>query len=134
MLILSSGKLVGFDQMCEEFGLDELNSEFLSDVLQEAGRLGSEVIAPLNIVGDEKGVTMDENGERDARGSLTPIGNTLTMDGRHCRSTKNTAARACPNCLGTATEEIWQSSNISFSLCPLLTHGAVDALEKAWIR
>jgi len=35
-----------------------------------------------------------------------------------------------PRVLATATEEIWQSSNLGFSLCPLLTHGAVDAIEK----
>ena len=35
-----------------------------------------------------------------------------------------------PKLLATATEEIWQSSSLAFSLCPLLTHGAVEALEK----
>ena len=30
--------------------------------------------------------------------------------------------------LFTATEEIWQSSSLGFSLCSLLTHGAADAL------
>ena len=33
-----------------------------------------------------------------------------------------------PKVLFTATEEVWQSSNLGFSLCSLLTHGAVDAL------
>ena len=35
-----------------------------------------------------------------------------------------------PKILGTATEEIWQSANLAFSLCPLLTHGAIDAIER----
>jgi alkylation response protein AidB-like acyl-CoA dehydrogenase len=35
-----------------------------------------------------------------------------------------------PKVIATAAEEIWQSANLAFSLCPLLTHGAVDALEK----
>ena len=41
-------ELIGFDKMCEEAGLDEVNSELVSAVLEEAGRFGSEVIAPLN--------------------------------------------------------------------------------------
>jgi alkylation response protein AidB-like acyl-CoA dehydrogenase len=35
-----------------------------------------------------------------------------------------------PRIVGTAIEEVWQSANLSFSLCPLLTHGAIDALEE----
>ncbi len=35
-----------------------------------------------------------------------------------------------PKILATAVSEVWQSSNLGFSLCSLLTHGAVEALLK----
>src|SRR5207245_7742454 len=34
-----------------------------------------------------------------------------------------------PQVIATAAGEIWNSSNLAFGLCPLLTHGAIDAIE-----
>ena len=34
-----------------------------------------------------------------------------------------------PQVLVTAVQEIWASANLAFKLCPMLTHGAVHALE-----
>ena len=42
-------------------GYDELDAEFTGAILGEAAKISSEVIAPLNTVGDQEGVTM-ENG------------------------------------------------------------------------
>ena len=58
--------LVDFDRMAREAGLDDVNSELLSAILEEAARLGSEVIAPLNTVGDELGAKLDEEVSRFA--------------------------------------------------------------------
>ena len=49
-------ELVGFDQLCEHAGLDEVNTELAFAVLEEANRMGTEVIAPLNVVADREGV------------------------------------------------------------------------------
>jgi len=123
-------QLVGFDQLCEEGGLTDVNSELAAAILEEAGRLGSEVIAPLNVVGDREGAKMDENGVREAPGFAEAYRqyrdngwSSLPFDEKH-------GGQGMPKIIGTAAEEIWQSSNLGFSLCPLLTHGAVDALEK----
>ena len=42
-------------------GYQELDSEFTFAVLEEAGKLASNVLAPLNAVGDKEGCTL-ENG------------------------------------------------------------------------
>ena len=42
-------------------GYDELEPEFTSAVLEEAGKISSEVLHPLNVVGDTQGCTL-ENG------------------------------------------------------------------------
>ena len=44
-------ELIDFDQMCAQAGLDEMNAELAFAVLEEANRMGSELIAPLNVVG-----------------------------------------------------------------------------------
>jgi acyl-CoA dehydrogenase len=35
-----------------------------------------------------------------------------------------------PLVLGTAVDEMWASANLAFKLCPMLTKGAVEALEQ----
>ena len=34
-----------------------------------------------------------------------------------------------PQLVATAVEEMWHSSNLAFDLCPLLTQGAIEAIE-----
>ncbi|HYJ41117.1 MAG TPA: acyl-CoA dehydrogenase, partial [Steroidobacteraceae bacterium] len=34
-----------------------------------------------------------------------------------------------PNVLGTAVEELWASANLAFKLCPMLTQGAIEAIQ-----
>ncbi len=42
-------------------GYDELDRDFTSAVLEEAGKIAADVLAPLNAVGDRQGCTL-ENG------------------------------------------------------------------------
>jgi alkylation response protein AidB-like acyl-CoA dehydrogenase len=123
-------ELIDFDKMCEEGGLDEVNGELLTAILEEAGRLGSEVIAPLNVVGDQQGVTLDENGVKESPGFADAYRQFIDNGWPSLPFAEEYGGQGMPKLLGTATEEIWQSSSLAFSLCPLLTHGAVDALEK----
>ncbi len=123
-------ELIGFDEMCEEGGLDDVNSELLSAILEEAGRLANEVIAPLNVVGDQHGVTMDEKGVREAPGFADAYRQFVDNGWPSLPFDEKYGGQGMPKLLGTAAEEVWQSSNLAFSVCPLLTHGAVDALEK----
>ena len=44
-------EVLGFEQMCADAGLEDINAELADAILEEAGKLGSEVFAPLNAVG-----------------------------------------------------------------------------------
>jgi alkylation response protein AidB-like acyl-CoA dehydrogenase len=123
-------ELVEFDRMCEEGGLADVNSELAAAVLEEAGRFGSEVIAPLNVVGDREGATLDETGVRETAGFSEAYRQYVENGWSALPFDEEYGGQGMPKILGTAAEEVWQSSNLGFSLCPLLTHGAVDALEK----
>ena len=62
------GELVGFDDLCEAGGLEDINVELASAVLEEAARLAGEVVAPLNEVGDREGATVGDDGVRETPG------------------------------------------------------------------
>jgi len=123
-------ELVDFDRMCEEGGLADVNSELAAAILEEAGRFGSEVIAPLNVIGDREGATLDETGVRETAGFSEAYRQYVENGWSSLPFGEEYGGQGMPKILGTAAEEVWQSSNLGFSLCPLLTHGAVDALEK----
>jgi len=123
-------ELVEFDKMCEAGGLTDVNSELAAAILEEAGRLGSEAIAPLNVVGDREGATLDETGVRETPGFAEAYRQYTENGWSSLPFDEEYGGQGMPKIIGTAAEEVWQSSNLGFSLCPLLTHGAVDALEK----
>ncbi|NNJ65612.1 MAG: acyl-CoA dehydrogenase, partial [Xanthomonadales bacterium] len=113
--------LIGLEQIVGEAGLDEVNSDLVSAVLEEAGRLGSEVIAPLNEVGDRKGATLDDIGVRETPGFAEAYRQYIENGWSSLQFDEEHGGQGMPKILGTATEEIWQSANLAFSLCPLLT-------------
>jgi len=122
--------LIGFDRLCEEGGLEEVNSELVTAILEEASRLAAEVIAPLNVVGDREGATLDEIGVRETPGFADAYRQYVEGGWASLPFREEYGGQGMPKLVGTAAEEVWQSANLSFSLCPLLTHGAADALEQ----
>jgi alkylation response protein AidB-like acyl-CoA dehydrogenase len=120
--------LIDFDQLCAAGGLDEINTEFAGAVLEEANRLGTEVIAPLNTVGDHQGATLDEVGVHETEGFKEAYWQLVEGGWPGLPFPEEFGGQGMPKVIATAAEEVWQSSNLAFSLCALLTHGAIDAL------
>ncbi|HEY9134002.1 MAG TPA: acyl-CoA dehydrogenase C-terminal domain-containing protein [Dyella sp.] len=105
--------------------------DLLDAVLEEAGRLSEQVLAPTNGPGDEEGCRYDKSTQT----VVTPKGFKEAFrafaDGGWAGLTQAEAfgGQALPNALGTATMEIFQSGNLAWSLYPLLSEGACHALE-----
>ena len=112
-------------------GGDGHTRDLLDAVLEEAGRLSEQVLAPTNAAGDEQGCHYDKTsrtvttpkGFKDAFKQFAEGGWAgLTM-------AEEFGGQALPSVLGTATTELFQSGNLSWSLYPLLSEGACHALE-----
>ncbi len=123
-------ELIDFDRLCADGGLEEVNTELASAVLEEAARLAGEVVAPLNVVGDREGAKLEADGVHETRGFGEAYRQYAEGGWAALPFSEEYGGQGMPKVLGTAAEEVWQSANLAFSLCPLLTHGAVDALEK----
>src|SRR5687767_7213101 len=106
-------------------GLDE---DTVRAIVEEAGKLATEVLDPLNRVGDRQG-------SRLVDGTVaTPPGWKEAYD-RFVAG--GWSALPCPEEYGgqglagagsMAAVQNWDAANLSFGLCPLLTQGAIDAL------
>ena len=110
-------------------GFEEAGPELVDAVLEEAGKLASEVIAPLNQSGDQEGCRFENGVVRTAKGFRQAYGlyveggwNALPFDPDH-------GGQGLPWTLAMAVQEMWHAANMSFGLCPLLTQGAVALLQ-----
>lgn len=117
--------VVGFDGLpkMQEMGADDIRL-----ILESAGKLASEVIAPLNASGDretsrfENGGVKTPKGFRDAYAQYRDGGwNGIPFDEAH-------GGQGLPWMVAFAVFEMWQSANMSFGLCPLLNQAAVEAI------
>ena len=109
-------------------GYDELEPDFTSAILEEAGKLTSEVLAPLNAVGDkegcrlENGVIYTPTGFKDAFGKVKEGGwPGLDMPEQY-------GGQNMPYVIGTAVGEMFSASNQAFTMYQGLTHGAASAI------
>ncbi len=110
-------------------GYDELDRDITSAVLEEAGKLTSELLAPLNAVGDKEGCTLENGVVR------TPTGFKAAFDqvreggwtGLDCDP--DYGGQGMPHLIGTAVGEMFASSNMAFNMYQGLTHGAYSAIH-----
>jgi len=110
-------------------GYAELDADFTSAVLEEAGKVASEVLAPLNTVGDTEGCHLENGVVR------TPTGFKAAFDqvreggwtGLDCDP--DYGGQGMPYTLGTAVGEIFVSANMAFNMYQGLTHGAYSAIH-----
>ncbi|MGY8873125.1 MAG: acyl-CoA dehydrogenase [Pseudomonadales bacterium] len=122
--------IVEFPLICDRLGQDQLNSGLNDAILEEAARLGSEVLAPLNQIGDQAGAQMTEFGVQETAGFKAAYQQFVDNGWPSLAGDPAYGGQGLPKTLSTAVMEIWQSSNMAFSLCPLLTQGAVEAVSE----
>jgi alkylation response protein AidB-like acyl-CoA dehydrogenase len=110
-------------------GFEEVNFELAAAILDEAGKFANGVLSPLNPVGDREGCRWSEDGVctasgwRDAYRHFAEGGwNALSCDPAF-------GGQGLPRVVSALVEEMWNGANVAFGLCPMLTHGAIEALE-----
>ncbi len=99
-------------------------------MLEAAGQFSTEVLAPLNRSGDTQGARY-ENGRVFAPAGFADAYRQFAAGGwNSLAADPEVGGQGMPKALETAVFEIIQSANLSFSLCPMLTQGAIEAIEK----
>ncbi|MEO9575419.1 MAG: acyl-CoA dehydrogenase C-terminal domain-containing protein [Tateyamaria sp.] len=109
-------------------GYDELEADFTSAILEEAGKLTAGVLAPLNVVGDtegcrlENGIVYTPTGFKDAFEQVKEGGwPGLDMP-------EQFGGQNMPVVIGSAVGEMFSSANMAFTMYQGLTHGAASAI------
>jgi acyl-CoA dehydrogenase len=107
----------------------DLSLEDAQTIIAEAGRLAADIIAPLNRVGDKHpakvvdGVVSTPPGWTEAYKAWCEGGwNALT-------GPQEFGGQGLPMVMAVATAEMLNAACLSFALCPLLTNGAIEAIN-----
>ncbi|WP_166417385.1 acyl-CoA dehydrogenase C-terminal domain-containing protein [Cochlodiniinecator piscidefendens] len=110
-------------------GYNDLEADFTSAVFEEAGKIASQVLEPLNAVGDqqgcrlENGVVYPPDGFKAAFDQMREGGWTaLDLDPDY-------GGQGMPYLMGTAVGEMFSSANQAFTMYQGLTHGAYAAIH-----
>lgn len=107
---------------------DDLTSDLIAAVLEEAGRYASEVLAPLNRSGDEEGSRLTEEGVVTPKGFKEAYAQFAEGGWAGACFPEELGGMGLPRAMAVAISEMTQSANMSFGLCPMLTLGAIEAL------
>ena len=112
-------------------GLEDANAELIDAVLEEAGRFSNTVLAPLNAVGDQTGCKLDTaTGEvTTAPGFKEAYAQFIEGGWTGLTAAPEFGGQGMPETLGMALSEMVSAANLSWSLFPMLSHGAVEALK-----
>ena len=118
------------DGLAKLEAFEHVEADVVDQLLAEAARFAEEVIAPLNRIGDTEGSRRLDDGSvvtptgfREAYRAYVEAGwGAVSIDPTY-------GGGGFPHLVGLVIEEMFASACLSWSLCPLLTQGAINMLS-----
>ncbi len=121
-------ELAGLDQVAKLPGCEEASADLVDQILEESGRFCAEVLAPLNQSGDAEGSKWDKGQVATPKGFIDAYKQFVEGGWNALQFPPEFGGQGLPKLVATPVMEMWKAANMSFSLCPLLTGGAIEAL------
>jgi len=110
-------------------GYDELDPDFLTAILNECGKINTDVLAPLNAIGDTQGCTLENGVVRTPDGFKDAFEQVKEGGWTGIDCDPEFGGQGLPYLIGTAVGEMFASSNMAFGMYQGLTHGAYSAIH-----
>ena len=123
-------ELVGLDDIAALPGCEEITPDLVDAVLEEAGNFATGVLDPINIPGDRIGAKLDKNAVTAAPGFKAAFKQFSEGGWTGLNCDPQYGGQGLPHIISAHTSEMWNSANMAFCLCPMLTAGVVAALMR----
>ena len=127
LLALNHG--AGLKAAVEAGHYGDFDPDVTAAVLEEAGKIASDVLAPLNRSGDQHGIKLADNKVTTAPGWPDAYRRWIEGGWNAVSGPEEFGGQGLPLAINAACTEIWSAANMAFGLCPLLTLSAIEALD-----
>jgi alkylation response protein AidB-like acyl-CoA dehydrogenase len=122
-------ELASLEDIARLPGYEDVNVDLATAILEEAGKFARGVLSPLNRSGDVEGARWDPAGVRTAAGWRNAYSRFVDSGWNALSCSSEYGGQGLPRAVSALVEEMWNGANVSLALCPMLTRGAIEALE-----
>src|SRR6266446_3761127 len=118
----------GFAQALADDLYGDLSGDVVEAVLAEAGKFATDILAPLNVIGDREGAHFHDGAVTTAPGWKEAYHAWAKSGWNALAAPAQWGGQELPHALNAACLEMWNSAAMAFGLGPVLTMAAIDAL------
>ncbi|MEK9670984.1 MAG: acyl-CoA dehydrogenase [Rhodospirillaceae bacterium] len=120
--------IAGLEAISRLPGCGDATPDLVDAILDEAGKFGRDVMAPLNHSGDQQGCVLENGVVRMPAGFADAYRQFAEAGWNGIWAPEEWGGQGLPTLVATAVSEIWHSANLSLALCPMLTSSAIELL------
>jgi len=124
-------ELAGLDKIAQIPGFEDAGVDTAQAVLEESAKFNEGVVAPLNWSGDQDHGSWDNGVVRASKGFKEAYQALAEGGWQGLQQPVEYGGQGLPKTIGAACIEQTTAANLSFSLCSILTGGAIEALITA---
>lgn len=122
-------ELAGMAEVSGLPGYAEATPDVIDAILDESAKFTRDVLAPLNFSGDREGARWADKQVTTPKGFKEAYAQFVENGWNALSGSPEYGGQGLPKVISAAAQEMWQSSNMAFALCPMLTMGGIEALE-----
>jgi alkylation response protein AidB-like acyl-CoA dehydrogenase len=128
-ILFSLRHVAGLDEAIAQGAFGDLDWDTVASVIGEAGRFATDVIAPLNRTGDLEGAKCENGVVTTPKGFKQAYKQWVEGGWAGVTASAEQGGMGLPHSVNFACSEIWNGASMGFALCPLLSEGALGALN-----
>jgi alkylation response protein AidB-like acyl-CoA dehydrogenase len=121
--------LSGIDSVLALDAFADFDLDTVDQVVEEAGKFAADVLSPINIPGDQSGCEVVAGGVVAAPGFADAYQQYVDNGWQSIEVSSDYDGMGMPGIVNAAAMEAMQAACMSFSLAPMLTGGAISALQ-----
>ena len=128
-MIFALKEMANYSEIIESELWPDLDDNFIETLLNEAAKLADNSIAPLNQSADKAGSILNNGNVSTAPGFKEAYKELVNSSWGTLSGLKDYGGQGLPKTIAVMIQELWNTSCMSFSLCPMLTQGAIEAIS-----
>jgi alkylation response protein AidB-like acyl-CoA dehydrogenase len=128
-ILFTLDAIADYDGITSLPGNEDYDRDVAAAVVEEAGKLARDTLAPLNAVGDQQGAVLRDGNVTLPEGWHEAFGQVANGGWIGLAENPEFGGQGFPHTIAAAVEEIWMGGNSAFALCNTLTQGAISAIE-----